>query len=52
MFLLWPELKCRAMVKPSEVAMLTFTQGMATHEDRWLLEAAAKHHTKVNSKHS
>lgn len=52
MFLLWPELKCRAMVKPSEVAMLTFTHGMAMHEDRWLLEAATQHHAKVNSKHS
>lgn len=52
MFLLWPELKCRAMVKPSEVAMLTFTHGMAMHEDRWLLEAAAQHRAKVNFKHS
>ena len=52
MFLLWPELKCRAMVKPSEVARLTFTHGTAVLEDRWLLEAAAQHPAKVNSKHS
>lgn len=38
-FLLWPELKSRAMVKPSEAAMLTFSHTVAMPEDRWLPEA-------------
>lgn len=45
-------MKCRAMVKPSEVAMVTFTHRMEMLKDRWLPAAAAQCHAKVNSKHS
>ena len=48
MFLFWKELKCRVVVKPREMAMLTSLVGWRCPET----DATTRRHAKVNSKHS